>query len=82
MNTYDQQELSSHDLFLGQKYRRNSIILGVVGLFISGIAFGLAAFVTARKAEEQGVKATAGKVLGILGFIGGIIIMATLFANR
>ena len=44
---------------------------GVTGLFIFGIAFGVVAFMTARKAEEQGVKATAGKVLGVLGLVSG-----------
>ncbi|MBT2534406.1 hypothetical protein J7E83_20195 [Arthrobacter sp. ISL-48] len=82
MTADSQQVLSSQDHALGLKYRRNSIIFGVIGLFVFGVAFGLFAFITARKAEGQGVKATAGKVLGVLGFIGGIIVMTILFKNR
>lgn len=78
----DQQVRTSQDLALGRRFRRNSIIFGVIGLFIFGIAFGAMAFITARKAEDQGVKATAGKVLGVLGFIGGIIVLAVFFSNR
>lgn len=82
MTAGSQHVLSSQDQAIGQKYRRNSIIFGVIGLFIFGIAFGLVAFIAARKAEDHGVKATAGKVLGVLSFISGIIIMAIFFANR
>lgn len=78
----DQQVQTPQDLALGRRFRRNSIIFGVIGLFIFGVAFGAMAFITARKAEDQGVKATAGKVLGILGFIGGIIVLAVFFSNR
>ena len=78
----DQQVQTSQDLALGRRFRRNSIIFGVIGLFIFGVAFGAMAFITARKAEDQGVKATAGKVLGVLGFIGGIIVLAVFFSNR
>lgn len=66
-------EADAARLNLALRYRRNSIIFGVVGLFIFGVAFGLMAFVTARKAEAEGVKATAGKVLGVLGFLSGIV---------
>ena len=82
MTANSQQVLSSQDQALGLKYRRNSIIFGVIGLFVFGIAFGLVAFTTARKAEQQGVKATAGKVLGVLGFVGGIIVMTILIKSR
>lgn len=78
----DQQVQTPQDLALGRRFRRNSIIFGVIGLFIFGVAFGAMAFITARKAEDQGVKATAGKVLGVLGFIGGIIVLAVFFSNR
>lgn len=78
----DQQVQTPEDLALGRRFRRNSIIFGVIGLFIFGVAFGAMAFITARKAEDQGVKATAGKVLGVLGFIGGIIVLAVFFSNR
>ena len=82
MTANSQQVLSSQDQALGLEYRRNSIIFGVIGLFVFGIAFGLVAFTTARKAEQQGVKATAGKVLGVLGFVGGIIVMTILIKSR
>ena len=39
-----------------------------MGFVLFGIAFGLVAFMTARNAENQGVNATAGKVLGVLAF--------------
>ncbi|XAS72708.1 hypothetical protein VUN82_02280 [Micrococcaceae bacterium Sec5.1] len=70
------------DLILGTKYRKNSIIFGIIGLFIFGVGFGAMAFLTARKAEGYGVKATAGKVLGILAFISGAIFLAVYFANK
>ncbi|WP_254785687.1 hypothetical protein [Arthrobacter sp. ok362] len=66
----------------GRKYRRTSIIIGVVGLFLFGIAAGVVAFIFARRAEAAGVKATAGKVLGVLDIIGGIVVIALYFANR
>ncbi|WP_309106695.1 hypothetical protein [Arthrobacter sp.] len=58
---------------LGQKYRRSSIIIGIVGLFVFGIAAGVVAFIMARKAEAHGVAATAGKVLAAFDLISGII---------
>ena len=54
----------------------------MIGIFIFGVAFGVIAFITARKAEAQGVKATAGKVLGVLAFIIGIITMTIFFKTR
>lgn len=65
----------------GLKYRRSSIIIGVVGLFLLGIAAGFVAFMMARKAEENGVKASAGKVLAILDFIGGIIVLTIFYSS-
>jgi hypothetical protein len=66
----------------GRKYRRTSIIIGVVGLFLFGIAAGVVAFIFARRAEAAGVKATAGKVLGVLDIIGGIVVIALYASNR
>jgi hypothetical protein len=66
----------------GQKYRRNSIIIGVIGLFLFGIAMGVMAFFMARRAEAAGVKASAGKVLGLLDIIGGIIVITIFASNR
>ncbi|UZX04324.1 hypothetical protein F8G81_18175 [Arthrobacter sp. CDRTa11] len=79
--TTDQQISPVQDQALGLKLRRNSIIFGVIGLVIFGVAFGALAFLTARKAEAQGVKATAGKVLGIIGFIGGVIVLAIFMSS-
>jgi hypothetical protein len=70
------------DEAMGRKYRRNSIIFGVIGLFILGVPLGILAFITANKAEKEGVKATAGKVLGALAFIGGVIIMVIFFSAK
>jgi uncharacterized membrane protein (DUF485 family) len=66
----------------GRKYRRNSIIIGVIGLFLFGIAAGVVAFIMARRAEANGVKATAGKVLGVLDVLGGIIVLTVYFASN
>jgi flagellar basal body-associated protein FliL len=65
----------------GRKSRRISIIIGVIGLFLFGIAAGIAAFVFAGRAEAAGVKATAGKVLGVLDIIGGIAVIALYASN-
>jgi hypothetical protein len=56
-------------------------MVGIVGLFLFGVAAGVVAFVFARKAEALGVKATAGKVLAVLDIVGGIVVMV-LFANN
>jgi hypothetical protein len=72
---YAEQEAAAVRLRQGQKYRRNSIIIGVIGLIVFGIAAGIFAFYMARKAEAHGVKATAGKVLAVLDVIGGIVII-------
>ncbi len=57
------------------KFRKTSIIMGVIGLFILGIPLGIAAFVYARKAEAHGAKATAGLVLGVEDIVLAIIIL-------
>ena len=66
----------------GRKYRRKSIIIGVIGLFLFGIVAGVVAFIMAGRAEAAGVKATAGKILGVLDIVGGIIVMVMFFSNR
>jgi len=63
---------------LGQSYKKTSIILGVIGMFILGIPLGIAAFIFARKAETQGVKATAGIVLAVLDIVLAIVVMVVL----
>ena len=53
----------------------------MIGLFLFGIAAGVVAFIMAGRAEAAGVKATAGKVLGVLGIVGGIVVMV-MFLQR
>lgn len=59
----------------GSKFRKTSIIMGVIGLFILGIPLGIGAFIYARKAEAHGVKATAGLVLGVVDIVLAIVIL-------
>jgi uncharacterized membrane protein len=75
-------EADAFHLQQGRKYRRSSIILGIVGLFLFGFAAGFVAFALARRAEAAGVKATAGKVLGVLDIIGSIAVIAIYASNR
>ncbi len=75
-------ETTEFHLRQGQKYRRASIIIGIVGLFLFGVAAGIIAFIMARRAEAAGVNATPGKVLAVLDIIGGIIVMVIFFKNR
>ncbi len=64
-----------------------SLVFGIIGLFILGIVFGPLALVQANKAERMGAAATAGKVLGwiatiigVLGLIFGIFITLVFFS--
>ena len=82
LNGPTESEAAAFHLQQGQKYRRNSIIFGVIGLFLFGIAMGVVAIMMARKAEAAGVQATAGKVLGVLDLVGGIIVIAIFASNR
>ena len=68
-------------LHLGQRYRRNSIVVGVIGLFLFGIAAGVVAFIMANRAEDHGVKATAGKVLAALDVVIGIVVLVIFAAS-
>ena len=63
---------------LGRTYKRTSIIMGVIGMFILGIPLGIAAFIYARKAETQGVKATAGIVLAVIDIVLAIVFLVVL----
>lgn len=67
---------------LGVRHRKTSIILGVISLFVLGLPLGVFAFINARKAEAYGVKATAGKVLGIIGFISGAVVVGVFVLTR
>jgi hypothetical protein len=64
-----------------------SLVFGILGLFILGIVFGPLALVQANKAEKLGSAATAGKVLGwistvigVLGLIWFIFMVAAFFS--
>lgn len=63
---------------LGLSYKKTSIVLGIIGMFILGIPLGIAAFIFARKAEVQGVKATPGIVLAVLDIVLAIVIMVVM----
>jgi hypothetical protein len=82
LNDPIESEAAAFHLRQGQKYRRSSIIIGIIGLFLFGIAAGVVAFIMARRAEAEGVKATAGKVLGVLDVIGGIIVISVFASQR
>ena len=73
---------TAQDQLLGAQHRKTSIILGVISLFILGLPLGVFAFINARKAEAYGVKATAGKVLGSVGFITGVIVVGVFFLGQ
>ncbi|MFF0990623.1 hypothetical protein [Kocuria nitroreducens] len=57
----------------GESHKRNSVIMGVIGLFLLGIVLGPLALWQASKAEALGVKATAGKVLGWIDLVFGVL---------
>jgi hypothetical protein len=57
----------------GQSKAKTSLICGIIGLFIFGIVLGPIAIIQANKAEALGTKATAGKVLGWIDTIFGLI---------
>jgi hypothetical protein len=82
LNGPTESEAAIFHLRQGQKYRRSSIIVGVIGLFVFGIAAGVVAFILAGRAEASGVEATAGKVLGVLDVIGGIIVLTIYVAGQ
>ncbi len=55
------------------KAKTTSLVFGIIGLFIFGIILGPLAIMQANKAERFGARATAGKVLGIICTIVGIV---------
>ena len=66
----------------GQKFKETSLIFGVIGLFVLGFVFGPLAIINAKKAEERGFPATAGKVLGWISTalaIGGVLFVIGLY---
>jgi len=52
-----------------------SLIFGIIGLFFAGIIFGPLAISQAGKAERMHKPATAGKVLGWISLIWGILVL-------
>lgn len=74
--------VASQDRILGLQHRKTAIILGVISLFVLGIPLGVLAVINARKAEAHGVKATAGKVLGVIGFVSGVIVLGVFVLTR
>ncbi|GAA1764032.1 hypothetical protein [Kocuria aegyptia] len=65
----------------GESHKRNSIIMGVIGLFLLGIVLGPLAIWQASKAETLGVKATAGKVLGWIDLVFGVLGLFVVFGG-
>lgn len=57
----------------GQKHAQLSLVFGIIGLFALGVVFGPLAIVQAGKAEKLHQPATAGKVLGWISTIFGIL---------
>lgn len=57
----------------GEKYANISLILGIVAFFFFGVILGIIAVIYAKKAEDLGVAATPGKVLGWINIILGAI---------
>lgn len=65
----------------GEKAKTRSLMFGVLGLFVVGIVFGPLAISQASKAEQHGTKATAGKVLGWIATLFGIVAIALFLIN-
>ena len=62
----------------------DSLVYGIVGIFILGFILGIIAIVEGNKANSLGYvggKATAGIVLGIIDIIGSIIISILLVSQ-
>ncbi|TDK24097.1 hypothetical protein E2F48_15075 [Arthrobacter crusticola] len=56
-----------------EKARNTALFSGVFGLFIAGIIAGPIAIFQARKAERLGRSARAGKILGWISTILGVV---------
>lgn len=59
----------------GLKHRRNALVCGIIGLFLFGVPLGVVAFLQSRQAEKHGVRSTAGKVLGVIDVVLGVIVV-------
>lgn len=78
---------ASAEIMQGQKHAQMSLVFGIIGLFFAGIVFGPLAIVQANKAERMLQAASAGKVLGwistifgILGVIGFVLFFGSILA--
>lgn len=69
----------SADRMAGDKAAQLSLIFGIIGLFFAGIVFGPLAIWQAKKAESYNKAATAGKVLGWIDVIWGILSIVLFF---
>jgi len=82
MTVVSQSPVTSQGRLLGLQHRKTAVILGIISLFVLGIPLGVLAFINARKAEAYGVKATAGKVLGVIGVVSGAIVLGVFVLTR
>jgi uncharacterized Tic20 family protein len=64
-----------------EKAAQMSLICGILGLFFFGIILGPIAIIQANKAEKLGKAATAGKVLGWIDAIFGVIGLIVFFVT-
>ncbi|QCU78044.1 hypothetical protein E7744_07480 [Citricoccus sp. SGAir0253] len=62
-----------------EKAAQMSLILGILGLFFFGLVLGPIAIIQANKAEKLGKAATAGKVLGWIDTIWGLLAIVIFF---
>lgn len=64
----------------GERAAQLSLVLGIVGFFVAGLILGPLAIWQAKKAEDLGVPATVGKVLGwiLTVLYGGLLLLAIL----
>jgi hypothetical protein len=51
----------------GMQHARDAMLFGVLSIFTIGVLFGPLALIEARRAEQFGIPARAGKVLGWIG---------------
>lgn len=66
----------------GAKHAQNSLLFGILAFVVVGLVFGPLAIIEAKKAEELGVDANVGKILGWVGTCisgGSLIIFGAFF---
>lgn len=59
----------------GDRAAQTALIFGILGFVVAGVVFGPLAIWQASKAENLGVDATAGKVLGWISLILGLLVV-------